>query len=69
MGQRKPKFWQIFRYYAVSLSNVSKYGAFSGSHFSAFGMNTGKYGPEKTPYLGTFHAVCKYEKDLLQGFN
>ena len=19
--------------------------------------NTGKYGPEKTPYLGTFHAV------------
>ena len=27
-----------------------KYGAFSGP-------NTGKYGPEKTPYLDTFHAV------------
>ena len=69
MGQRKPKFWQIFRCCAMSLWNVSKYGVFSGSHFPAFGMNTGKNGPEKTPYLGTFHAVCKYEKDLLQGFN
>ena len=29
---------------------VSKYGVFSGP-------NTGKYGPEKTPYLDTFHAV------------
>ena len=29
---------------------VSKYGIFSGP-------NTGKYGPEKTPYLDTFHAV------------
>ena len=24
---------------------------------SAFSPNTGKYGPEKTPYLDTFHAV------------
>ena len=22
-----------------------------------FGLNKGKYGPEKTPYLDTFHAV------------
>ena len=29
---------------------VSKYGVF-------YGANTGKYGPEKTPYLNTFHAV------------
>ena len=29
---------------------VSKYGVF-------FGPNTGKYGPERTPYLDTFHAV------------
>ena len=29
---------------------VSKYGVFSGP-------NTGKYGPEKTPYLDTFHAA------------
>ena len=30
--------------------NVSKYGVFSSP-------NAGKYGPEKTPYLDTFHAV------------
>ena len=24
---------------------------------SVFSPNTGKYGPEKTPYLDTFHAV------------
>ena len=29
---------------------MSKYGIFSGP-------NTGKYGPEKTAYLDTFHAV------------
>ena len=27
------------------------------SVFSAFSPNTGKYGPEITPYLDTFHAV------------
>ena len=27
--------------------------------WSAFGLNTGKYGPELTPYLGTFHAVIE----------
>ena len=36
---------------------VSKYGVFSGPYFNVFGMNTGKYGPEKSPYLDTFHAV------------
>ena len=25
--------------------------------WSVFSPNTGKYGPEKTPYLDTFHAV------------
>ena len=49
---------------------VSKYGVFSGPYFPAFGLNTEiysvnlriqpntrKYGPEKTPYLDTFHTV------------
>ena len=43
---------------------VSKYEVFSGPYFLVFGLvflvsspNTGKYGPEKTPYLDTFHAV------------
>ena len=36
---------------------VSKYGVFSGPYFPVFGLNTGKYGPEKTPYLDTFYTV------------
>ena len=27
---------------------------------SIFSPNTGKYGPEKTPYLDTFHAVRQF---------
>ena len=34
-----------------------KYGVFSGPYFPVFGMNTGKYRPEKTPYFDTFHAA------------
>ena len=34
----------------ITASKVSKYGVFSGP-------NKGKYGPKKTPYLDTFHAV------------
>ena len=30
---------------------------FFGPYFPVFSPNTGKYGPEKTPYLDTFHAV------------
>ena len=37
---------------------VSKYGAFYGPYSPTFSPNAGKYGPEKTPYLETFHAVC-----------
>ena len=33
------------------------YGVFFGPLFPEFGQNTGKYGPEKTPYLDTFHAL------------
>ena len=36
---------------------VSRYGVFSGPYFPVFGLNTGIYGQEKTPYLDTFHAV------------
>ena len=31
--------------------------SFSGPYFPLFGLNTGKHGPEKTPYLDTFDAV------------
>ena len=30
---------------------------FSVTYFPVFGLNTGKYGREITPYLETFHAV------------
>ena len=36
---------------------VSKYRVISGPYFPVFGLNTGKYGPEITLYLDTFHAV------------
>ena len=36
---------------------MSKYGVISGLYFTVFNLNTGKYGPEITPYLDTFHAV------------
>ena len=36
---------------------VSKYGVFSGAYLPVFSPNMGIYGPEKTPYLNTFHAV------------
>ena len=36
---------------------VPKFRGFSGPYFPVFELNTGKYGPEKTPYLDTFLAV------------
>ena len=49
---------------------VSKYGVFSGPYFPVFGLNTGKCGPEKTPYLdtlsiGLLHNICSF-KDFVQ---
>ena len=35
---------------------VRKVGDFSGPYFPVFSSNTGKYRPEKTAYLDTFHA-------------
>ena len=32
--------------------------------WSVFSPNTGKYGPEKTPYLDTFHAVMFFTFQL-----
>ena len=43
---------------------VSKYGVVSGPYFPVFGLDTGKYGPEVTPYFDTFHAVKGAVKSL-----
>ena len=40
----------------ITTWNVSKYRVISGPYFPVFGLNAGKYGPEVTPYLHTFHA-------------
>ena len=40
--------------------------SFSGPCFPIFSPNTGKYGPEKTPYLDIFHAV--HFKRFILGF-
>ena len=47
-------------YYQETMSHFVKsvqIRSFSGPYFPVFSPNTGKYGPEKTPYLDTFHAV------------
>ena len=64
----KPCIVKIIQKKGITAWRVSKYGVFSGPYFPAFGLSTerylsvfspnaGKYGPEKTPYLDTFHAV------------
>ena len=57
---------------------MSKYGVFSGPYFPAFGLNmerykvfipnAGKYGPEKTPYLDTFHEMAQW-KPFSENYN
>ena len=50
-------FFVHFSVLSYTAWKASKYGVISGPHFPIFGLNTGKYGPEITPYLDTFHAV------------
>ena len=39
---------------------ISKYGVISGPYFPAFSLKIGKYEPEITSYLDTFHAVMLF---------
>ena len=43
---------------------LSKYDVVSVYYFPVFGLNTGKYRPEITPYLNTFHTVSKTEGNV-----
>ena len=45
------------------MREVSKYGVISGPYFPVSGLNTGKYVPEITPYLDTFHVVNPPDTD------
>ena len=44
---------------------VSKYWVFSGLYFLVFGLNRGKYGPEKTQYSETFHRSIYFVKYII----
>ena len=48
----------------VTAWKVSKYRVFSTPYLSVFSPNAGKYGPEKTPYLDTFHALCIFQRNF-----
>ena len=72
--ERKRPVWKFFEFtYILSLLytpwKVSKYGVISGPLFteeiSVFFPNTGKYRPEITPYLDTFHAVVFKHYNLM----
>ena len=43
---------------------VSKHGVISGPDFPVFSPNTGKYGPEITPYLDIFYASVVYLRNV-----
>ena len=55
-----------FLFFCLTAWKVSRYEIFSGPYFPVFRTNTGKYGPEKTPYLDTFHAVRSFLKSIRQ---
>ena len=44
---------------------MSRYAVNSGPYFPVLELNTGKYGPEITPYLDIFHAVLRTKKIFL----
>ena len=45
---------------------LSKYGVISGPYFPVFGLNTGKYGLEITPYLDSSRG--DWDSDVVQIF-
>ena len=57
------------KWYTGTAWKVSKYGVFSGPYIPVFGPNTGKYGPEKTPYVDNFHAVWVCQEYVIIDFN
>ena len=44
---------------------MSKHEVISRPYFPVLSPNTGKYGPEITPYLNTFHAVVAIENRIV----
>ena len=64
MAPIKLGYWKIrgvsFSFtFIIIARKISKYGVFSVPYFPVFSPNKGKYGPEKTQYLDTFHSVSR----------
>ena len=58
----KNNFGRVFPSYIAW--KVCKYGVISGPYFPVFNPNTGKYEPEITPYLDTFHAMLYFDRNF-----
>ena len=46
-----------YKFTSYCVWKMSRYGVFACPYFPVFGLNTGKYGPEKISYLEIFYAV------------
>ena len=57
-------FWTVLIIFTAW--KVSKYGVFSVTYFAVFIPNAGKYGPEKAPYLDTFHTVINLNESYFK---
>ena len=55
----------VFVLISFTAWKVSKYGVISDPYFPVFGLNTGKYGPEITPYLAAYYAVIVFSYSSL----
>ena len=51
------KKWQITEFFLVGIFSYSGWIQRDTEYLSVFSPNTGKYGPEKNPYLDNFHAL------------
>ena len=52
---------------SVTAWKVSKYWVLPNPYFPVFELNKGKYGPEKIPYMDTFHTVSGYCRSSRSG--
>ena len=55
--------WKVFKYRVFYGPYFPVFGLNMEIYFSVLSLNTGKYAPEKAPYLDTFHAVTITKAD------
>ena len=65
-----PTAWKVFKY-GVFLVHIFLYSGWiqrDTEYLSVFSPNTGIYGPEKTPYLDTFHTMGISHRSQIENF-